>query len=430
LTFLKKNLIFYIHHKMCLFFGFLSGFPDLSGVDFRFFILRYLSIKMREFYKQITDFITDSTQTPNELVLQTQQLNRKQRFQIHQFCVNKNIHCKSRKSEDELGDDNKVMIITKGKDAIKFNNDSLAGIFINLTNLPLRCRSIVQINDHLQKIEPFYPGSIELFNIFMKEAIKHDLFQEVKRVVDTAAKFISEHSEVKKIKKKDPLNGWENPFRNKKPIYNTLNNEKHFVSFDIKQGNFNVIKQFCPTLFPGTWTEFISQFTNSKFISKTKNRRNYIFVSAGLHDLCVKICEYEIERLNQYLIKNKPELSHALFKCNDEIIFELGNLSEVEIYDINQIMADYDKKSLFHIDFFTLKEIPGTESFLKECVDGRKYIKSVRPRHLLKTIVMVNSMSNKENNKEIKVTKGKKKNKKETNKKRNKCGKGGKGRNR
>jgi hypothetical protein len=196
--------------------------------------------------------------------------------------------------------------------------------------------------------------------------------------------------------KNDPLKGWNLEKPKKTSIYSLENVGKTFVSFDLKKGNFNAIKQFCPTLFSGTWNDFISQFTESQFALDTKNRRNYIFVNAGLHDLCVRICEYEIDQLDQYLKQQELNLGVPVFKHNDEIIFEI---SKNQSNDIQLVMKDYPKNQLFRMEFITLEEIPGTQSFLKVTLDGEKRkIKNVRPRHLMKTIDMVNRMNGKKKN--------------------------------
>jgi hypothetical protein len=165
-----------------------------------------------------------------------------------------------------------------------------------------------------------------------------------------------------------------------------------YVSFDIKQGNFNAIKQYCPNLFPGTWEEFLSKFTDSEFTKKTKNRRSYIFVAAGLHKLCVRICEREIDLLEKFLLESDLELVETAFKGNDELIFELDSLDPHVIGNIEDAFCDYAKNDIFKVEFFTLKEIPGHPWFFKESTRGRRSIKCVQDRDTIKAIDIINSL--------------------------------------
>lgn len=347
----------------------------------------------KKFIREIDRFLKSDK---NQIQLNTQQLVPKQRSQVHKYAGKVGLHCESKKEPDFSGpkDCGKVMIITKGIGTVSIYTDVHAGMFVNLTNLPIRCKSIKVIGEHVKKLDPFFPGSLKLFNMFMEETKEYDVYQEVKRVVEEVGTYIRNHEEIKKIMKEDPLKGWKSDVDKKlrRPIYEMKNAGKKFLSFDVKQGNFTTIKRLCPTLFPGSWEEFIGKFTESEFAKHTKNRRSYIFVNAGLHGLCVRLCEYELDCLEKFLSKTNLDLTDPVLKTNDEIIFELSDVSEELIKDINRIINGYEKKDMFRMEIFTLRQIPETKGFLRDGIDGKRQIKCIQPKHMMKAIDIINSV--------------------------------------
>lgn len=124
-------------------------------------------------------------------------------------------------------------------------------------------------------------------------------------------------------------------------IYNENNVGKIFVSFDLKKANFQALRFVDPEIVLNTdsYQEFIGKFTPSEYIAESKYTRQVIFgkLNPKRH---ITVEKYIIRKIYDFL-KDVCELQ---YKCvsmsNDEIVFDLGILKDL---DIDEIFGVVDK---------------------------------------------------------------------------------------
>lgn len=74
--------------------------------------------------------------------------------------------------------------------------------------------------------------------------------------------------------------------RQKYDIYNIANSGKIFLSIDIIQANFTILRDLCPSIFVKdskvlSWYKFVKNLTKSEFIAKSKYFRELVFGNTG-----------------------------------------------------------------------------------------------------------------------------------------------------
>ena len=124
-------------------------------------------------------------------------------------------------------------------------------------------------------------------------------------------------------------------------IYNENNVGKIFVSFDLKKANFQALRFVDPEIVLNTdcYQEFIGKFTPSEYIAESKYTRQVIFgkLNPKRH---ITVEKYIIRKIYDFL----KDVCGLQYKCvsmsNDEIVFDLGILKDM---DIDEIFDTVDK---------------------------------------------------------------------------------------
>lgn len=195
---------------------------------------------------------------------------------------------------------------------------------------------------------------------------------------------------------------WEVPkfYQKKEKLYQPNHDRRWFISLDLKQSNFSVLKFFVSHILQNkdaihqTWEGFLSQFTNSEFLISSKPFRGIIFGLSGIDykttQLAPLLIQKGMEIADQYLKLDKWEI---LSNLEDEVIYQKTVLDD-EIktftsYECTKEELQRRYPDQFHLRMFQLIQIDKTmPHFVKEHVNGTREIKNCSEEHLLSSIEM------------------------------------------
>jgi hypothetical protein len=254
-------------------------------------------------------------------------------------------------------------------------------LFARYTKLPISVYSVDSIDYYIDLLDKYYKGCKVIWNQFIEEVKKNDIVKEVGRVSEEITYIIINNNDYNILKTKKPVLNIGNIMSTN--LYNSQNNGKRYVSFDITKGNFSVLRLWCPAIFGVnvSWYDFVSKFTDSEFIRDSKIMREIIFGKAGFTKLANSLQEHEINSLYLYL---GDKLSTLYSKKGDEIIYEIDD-SITEEY-INELMDGYKNKHIFKSSIFTIHCIDKTPYFYKLFPNGRIELKTVPKKYVMQVI--------------------------------------------
>lgn len=310
-------------------------------------------------------------------ILDTAEMSSEERSVVHEYCEKLNLYTKS----DKVGL-SKIMKVSKHKFPIEITNMHVY-YFVKQMHLPISYCTVDTIKYYLSLLNPYYNNCLENYEIYCDEFKNgFDPLQETNAVSKKAINFIKTHEEYIKLIKNTPK--LDLGQRKKLELYQMIHIGKRFVSLDVKKGNFTVLKLRCPGIFDGTWEDFISKYTDSKFIRNTKRIREVIFGDLNFSKLANSLQEHEINELYQYLshsviFKNMTLIS----KVGDEMIFSLHDNLKNE--DLLETMKEYNKQ-IFHVKIFTLKQFDGVPYYYKMYTDGTIEPRKVNKKYMMQVI--------------------------------------------
>lgn len=352
----------------------------------------------RVFTEQINSFLTDKG--VEKIVIDAENLSRKERATLHAHCTKLGLHSQS----DEIEKGKKKLIVTRHKqeDILRVFHLDPKSIkrFASIACLPIPYCSPKTIGYYLRKLESSHPGCTKLFELYCEDCKKFNVTKELNKVTHEVAQYIRKHPQVIALRETDPLNGWSVDGKRKEgqrnPVYKHHNANKHFVSFDMIRGYLNAVRKYCPDLIPNgkTWEEFMGTFTKSEFITLVKKNRQAIFGNSRLSEIGKRLCEYEVFALDDFISSPKSNehsdlFGQAVFKYNDEVVYELPDLAEDTMQKVTDAFQKYGSK-MFRIEFFTLKKIEDTSWFYKLRPDGSWVLKTVPNTFAMQAISIVN----------------------------------------
>ena len=264
-------------------------------------------------------------------------------------------------------------------------------------NIPIRIFEEPFFSERLQlfaKLKPTIIADYEEYNGELeKYANLQDFFEESKKIQGEAIEFIKSTSEFQSFNEAD-MNFFAKQIPQNLPakdIYHASNSGKTFISIDMKQANFNALKQYCKTKFHNngifgdakTWEEFIGKFTNSKHIAKSKHIRQIILGNCNPK----RQQTYEKYLVSRLYESIQESFSKAFYKdrlvffSNDEIVFDVtgAESKELIIHRLENLVDNLDIP--FKVQLFELQKIQGTDGFIKrgkdfiepKCIDATLY---------------------------------------------------------
>ena len=127
------------------------------------------------------------------------------------------------------------------------------------------------------------------------------------------------------------------------------------ISIDVRSANFQTLKHFCPGLLGGmeTWSDFVAQFTNHKFLQTSKPFRTILvneIQNGNLNKFAIIFINDVIESVNRSDYADKLKL--VCYK-NDEVIYEVTG-----DFDMDQFIALVNSvHNFFKIKVFIMEKL-------------------------------------------------------------------------
>ena len=336
--------------------------------------------KLMKFYKEIDNY--DKSQ--ESITLDTSILNSQERLMIHSYCEKAGLESQSQNVGD--GKIMKIFSLDVSNNKKKSLNVMQIKFFVKNLNLPVPYCSAETIEYYLELLDKYYDGCLSKYHQYKKEMLSGgNITQQMNQASDKAVVYIKDFVATHDIKNKEY--DLEPGFRIKGGIYSGVNIDRRLLSFDIKKGNFTVSQLWFENMFPKSWYEFISQYSESEFVRNSKRIREVIFGESKMSKLVHSLQEHEIHAFYKFLLEAIPELKEIkpIYKSGDEMVFDITGLGEEFEKKINSAVSKYPKK-IFHVEFFILKKMPNTKFYYKLFDDGKIVFRMIPKHYIMQAI--------------------------------------------
>lgn len=241
-------------------------------------------------------------------------------------------------------------------------------------NIPLRLFQEPYFTDRLKLYDRFY-GTLSKWDLFVKELEKYHCeqgyFEEYNSVKDTVITNIKDSEGYQRFNNED-MNKFrlQNVNLPNKDIFKPSNDEKMFISIDMKKANFSALQHYDSSIFANvsTWEEYISLYTDNRHIINSKYIRQVILGNCNpkRHITYEKyLMDIILSGIGKYNLINK-----VVFFSNDEIVFEMDGAVKIEalLYICKCLKENIEEDFMIpvRVELFTLHKINGTDGYYKE----------------------------------------------------------------
>lgn len=241
-------------------------------------------------------------------------------------------------------------------------------------NIPIRLFQEPYFLDRIELFDKFY-GTVEKWNRFVAELQKYnceqDYFEEYNCVKDAAINSIKESESYQRFNSED-MNKFAITHKDlpNKDIFKPTNNEKIFISIDMRKANFSSLHSYDKGMFGNadTWEQFISQFTDNEHIINSKYIRQVILGNCNPK----RHITYEKYLMDQTLslLYDIIGEERIVFFSNDEIVYDMTTVSNLHMLNLvrNCVEERLSTKSNipFRVELFSLHKINGTDGYCKK----------------------------------------------------------------
>jgi hypothetical protein len=266
-------------------------------------------------------------------------------------------------NENDLSNknDKKIKIFRLDSEQVKFFN--------KFSKLPIPTNSPENLQYYLDVLKDFY--NTNQYDNFISDQNQLG-YSKIKNEVGYVKNKIIEHikfnNEYKNFLSLTKSPSYPDNYIGKSSIYNSSNTNKYYLSIDIKSANWTCLKRNTNSDFTGTWIDFVSKFTPSKFIQESKYFREYVFGELGSKKIDKFMGEilYELEQI----IKSNVNVSSWVNKIGctrDEIIYQIIDPDNFDFNRLIEIVKTIDVDfSTYRVETFYLKQLKPYEYFVKE----------------------------------------------------------------
>lgn len=250
--------------------------------------------------------------------------------------------------------------------------------FVRDFKIPIRLYAEPYFTDRLALYDSIY-NTVKKWKSFITEVNKfsneEEYFAEYNRVKEAAMDFIKSSEAYTHFNELDMNKYAVDPTYRSLPgkdIYHTQNIGKRFISIDMKKANFSCLKHFDRSIFDAdTWEEFISKFTANQNIINSKYIREVIMGNCNPKRQ-ITYEKYLMSQILNRIIALGIDMSRVVFFSNDEIIFDITDVTDNSILDIiNSFVGTYSIP--LRVETFKLQGIKDDEKmigFIKIITDG------------------------------------------------------------
>lgn len=266
---------------------------------------------------------------------------------------------------------NNLLTNLQNKEEKLFEFDSEKVDFFNkFSKLPIPTNSPKNLSYYLETLTGFY-------NTFQYENFLSDIktlgYSKIKISInetkDKIIETIKSNEEYKNFLSSTKLPSYPDNYVGKSSIYNSKHTNKYFLSIDIKSANWVSLKRNTNSSFTGSWTDFVSNFTPSKFIQESKYFREFVFGELGSKKIDKFMSEliYELEQIISKSDLSKSNQINKIGCTRDEIIYEILDIDNFDfdnlVENIKQIDPDF---LIYRVETFYLRQLKPYDYFIKE----------------------------------------------------------------
>ena len=249
-------------------------------------------------------------------------------------------------------------------------------------NIPIRIFQEPYFTDRLTLYDKFY-GTLEKWNIFLSELAKYhceqDYFEEYNRIKDAAILDIKNTGAYQKFNEED-MNKYAVTHKNlpNKDIFKPSNDEKCFISIDMRKANFSSLCHYNSDIFDGadSWKDFISKYTDNQHIINSKYIRQVILGNCN-PKRHITYEKYLMDGALTYLTEVFVSMDRVVFFSNDEIVLDISDMDRNKqkklFFAINNGMKDMPVP--LKTELFVLHKIVGTDGYYKEIIEENDNVK-------------------------------------------------------
>lgn len=267
-------------------------------------------------------------------------------------------------------------------------SEKLKQRFCKDCNIPIKIFKEPYFSERMKLFDSFYNISSK-WDLFLSELLNYkseqDYFEEYNRVKDAAILSIKSTDGYNAFCADDNVVYWMPvvPDYSSKDIFKQSNIGHTFISIDMKQANYNVLKYYDNSIFTvngestNSWEEFISKFTDNKHIQKSKYIRQVILGNCNASRQ-VRYEKQLIESVLKKLLVEYIEPEWVVSLSNDEIVIDttlVGSRLYHYMYDAIKMAINTNKFIIpLTIELFTLERSYGPSGYLKRKYDDTNSI--------------------------------------------------------
>lgn len=155
-------------------------------------------------------------------------------------------------------------------------------------------------------------------------------------------------------------------------IFHESNNNKSFISIDLKKGCYSALRYFDKSIVANTdsYEEFLSKFTNKQSIINSKYIRQVIFGN------CIAGRQTTVEKYMMSLMMDKLQELNLNFAgyTDDEIIICYDEKAKKSFDKIKEIVYKVTKENDFdvHFEVFNIERIKKSDVYVKNFLDKKE----------------------------------------------------------
>ncbi|MBQ8627080.1 MAG: hypothetical protein IJ419_13040 [Agathobacter sp.] len=242
--------------------------------------------------------------------------------------------------------------------------------------------------------EPYFSHFLELYDkqfdtkkkytMFLKLLEKFSdeqaYFEEYNRIKDAAITYLAENPAMQYFCQQEDMNQFKPSYTNlpSNPVFKCTNIGKHFVSIDMRKGNFTALRHYNPEIVGNKecYEDFIGMFTDEEYFKSSKYIRQVIFGNQNPKRqttyekyLMGKVLERLVQTFEEF------DMNNIAFFNTDELVIDVTPYFTAPdpidmVYAIATIENLVDWASAEGIsvraDWFKLRKIVGTEGYIRE----------------------------------------------------------------
>lgn len=236
-------------------------------------------------------------------------------------------------------------------------------------------------------LEPYFENRLKLYSSYYDSVSKYesflsllsnfkseqDYFEYYNKLKDNIINYLSSRDGMKNFEKED-MNKFQVKNKNypQRDIFKETNDNRIFISVDMKKANFTSLKTYDSSIVGDkeTYEEFIQMFTNYEYFKESKYIRQVVFGNQNPKRQ-VTYQKYLMDKVLDDMLSFVTSESISSFS-NDEIVIDITEIEESQRNDlIDKIVPNIiDKYNCMGIglkqESFILRKLPGCNGYIKK----------------------------------------------------------------